>query len=329
MNTDFIAIGDTVVDEFIKLTEAEVHRTADSDKSTLSMAWGDKIPYDFSMRVAGVGNAPNAAVAAARLGLSTGLIANVGNDAYGHEILDIFKNEGIDTRHVAMHDNIPTNHHYALMYEAERTILIRHEKYPYQMPEDFMAPAWIYLSSIGNHSEAFHAALAAWLTDHPETKLAFQPGTFQMEMGKEKLAAIYAASEIIACNKEEAERILGIGKTPIEKLLADIRPLGAKIALITDGPSGIYAYDGTVMLHAPMYPDQKPPVDRTGAGDASTSSIVVALALGKPLDEALLWGPINAMSVVQEIGAQKGLLTRAQLESLLADAPVDYQVSSL
>ena len=59
-----------------------------------------------------------------------------------------------------------------------------------------------------------------------------------------------------------------------------------------------------------------------------TSTVVVALALGKSLREALLWGPINSMSVVQQVGAQKGLLTREALEQYLANAPADYTVTS-
>ena len=37
--------------------------------------------------------------------------------------------------------------------------------------------------------------------------------------------------------------------------------------------------------------------------------------------EALTWGPVNSMSVVQGIGAQKGLLTREALLSYLEKAP--------
>lgn len=148
-------------------------------------------------------------------------------------------------------------------------------------------------------------------------------------MGSQQLAPLYRAAELIACNKEEAERILDIGETDIKALLQKMRDLGAKIVVLTDGPNGAYAYDGTEMLRVPMYPDTKPPVDRTGAGDATTSTIVAALALGLPLREALMWGPINAMAVVQEIGAQKGLLSRAALEKLLAEAPATYRVESL
>ncbi len=326
---DFIAIGDTTVDEFISLEEAQVNCDIDGEKCTISMRWGDKIPYEFSQLVPAVGNAANAAVAAARLGLSSGFVSNVGNDRFGKEVLATFVREGVDTRYITVNEGIPTNHHYVLMYNAERTILIRHENYSYAIPEEFIPPKWIYLSSAGKRSEAFHGDLAAWLNVHPETKLAFQPGTFQIEMGRGKLAPLYAATELVACNKEEAERILDLGETDIKELLSDMRGLGPKIVLITDGPKGSYVYDGKEMLRVPMYPDTKPPVDRTGAGDASTSTFVVALALGKSIREALLWGPINSMSVVQEIGAQKGLLVRTTLEKYLAAAPENYRVEPL
>ena len=326
---DFIAIGDTAVDEFIRLKDARVNCDINQEDCTISMAWGDKIPYEFSVLVPGVGNAANAAVAAARLGLSAGFVSNVGNDRYGKDILATFAREGVDTAHVAVHDDIPTNHHYVLWYEAERTILIRHEAYPYLIPEGFVAPKWIYLSSAGENSEAFHADLAAWLAAHPETKLAFQPGTFQIRMGKEKLVPLYSAAAVAACNKEEAERILGLGETDMRELLEKMRALGPRIALITDGRNGAYAYDGSEMLSIPLYPDPKPPVDRTGAGDAMASTFVIALALGMTVREALLWGPINSMSVVQEIGAQKGLLSREKIKEYLARAPQEYAVTSL
>lgn len=326
---DFIAVGDTTVDEFINLEEAQVNCDINSEKCTISMRWGDKIPYEFSQLVPAVGNAANAAVAAARLGLSSGFVSNVGKDRFGEEVLATFIREGVDTRYVTINEHIPTNHHYVLMYNAERTILIRHEDYSYAIPEEFIPPKWVYLSSAGKRSEAFHGDLATWLSAHPETKLAFQPGTFQMEMGRKKLAPLYAVTELVACNKEEAERILGLGETDIKELLVSMRTLGPKMVLITDGPHGSYVYDGKEMLKVPMYPDPKPPVDRTGAGDASTSTFVVALALGKSIKEALLWGPINSMSVVQEIGAQKGLLTRTALEGYLATAPANYRIELL
>ncbi len=333
---DFIAIGDTTVDEFITLKEARVNCDINHENCTISMKWGDKIPYESSTLVPGVGNAANAAVAAARLGLSAGFVSNVGKDRFGEEILATFAREGVNTRYVAINDGIPTNHHYVLSYDAERTILIRHEAYPYLIPEGFTSPKWLYLSSTGERAEAFHSELAKWLKEHPETKLAFQPGTYQIKMGKEKLKELYAATEIFACNKEEAESILELGlpagtagETEVKELLEKTHALGPKVVLITDGPRGAYAFDGTHMLKVPMYPDKNPPLERTGAGDAMTATFAAAFALGKSLSDALLWGPVNAMSVVQHIGAQKGLLSRTALEEELKNAPATYAVTPL
>lgn len=326
---DFMAIGDTTVDEFIRLKDASVHCDIDNENCTISMRWGDKIPYEFSVLVPGVGNSANAVVAAARLGLKTGFISNVGKDRYGEEILATFVHEGIDTTHVDVHEDLATNHYYVLWYESERTILTQHQDFPFALPDNFIAPKWIYLSSTGQHAEGLYEELVAWLEAHPETKLAFQPGTLQIQMGKEKLSALYAHTELVAVNKQEAERILGVPDTSVKELLAGLRAIGPKIAIITDGPRGAYGYDGERMLFVPMYPDPKAPYERTGAGDAMTSTVTIALALGKPLEEALLWGPINAMSVVQEIGAQKGLLTRDALEKYLAEAPADYKVNTI
>jgi ribokinase len=74
----------------------------------------------------------------------------------------------------------------------------------------------------------------------------------------------------------------------------------------------------------PNYPDPKPPLDRTGAGDAFASTIAAALMLGESLETALRWAPINSMSVVQQMGAQAGLLSREELQRYLDTAPEDY-----
>jgi ribokinase len=85
-------------------------------------------------------------------------------------------------------------------------------------------------------------------------------------------------------------------------------------------------YDGNDTWYMPPYPDIQPPYERTGAGDAFASTFISALALGKTPREALLWAPINSMSVVQKIGAQEGLLSRDVLEKLLANASTNYKV---
>jgi len=317
MTLDFVAIGDTVTDEFIFLREASVLCDAEGKSCALSMAWGEKIPFEKAILLPAVGNAANAAVAAARLGLSAGLITNLGADTYGAEAMAALTKEGVDTSTVTQHEGMATNHHYVLSFESERTILIKHETYPYLFPADMPVPRAIYFSSIAEGTEEYHDAVTAYLEAHPDIFFAFQPGTFQIRLGKERLARLYARTDIFFCNNEEAERILGVtGKTSAE--LADgIALLGPKIVCITNGPKGAYArhQDGSSVT-LPMYPDIAPPKERTGAGDAFSSTTTAGMLLGLPLLEAMKLGAVNSAYVVQDIGAQRGLQSKDTLTKL-------------
>lgn len=328
---DFFAIGDIVTEPFIRLKDARVHCNINDEACEICMRWGDKIPYDYFVLVPAVGNASNAAVSAARLGLGATLRAYIGEDRYGEDCLDVLKKEGVDISYMVKDPSRPSNYHYVLWYETERTILVKHENYDYRLPEIPTQIKWMYLSSLADNSLPYHEQIAQWITAHPDTKLAFQPGTFQMKLGVEALKDIYARTELFVCNKEEAERILQRDSTDNKKELLDgLHALGPKLVIITDDRKGAYARDEEgAHWYVPMYPDARAPFERTGAGDAFASTIAAALALGKPFQEALLWGPINAMSVVQEVGAQKGLLSREKLEEYLRSAPAEYTTSPL
>ncbi|MFH1402019.1 MAG: carbohydrate kinase family protein [Patescibacteria group bacterium] len=338
-NFDFVAIGDIVIDAFINIEVAKVRN--ENSNPELCFSFADKIPYEWLEVVPAVGNSPNASVSASRLGLRTALVTNIGNDNYGRDCQRILENEKVAGDFIKIHPDEKTNYHFVLLHKADRTILVKHTEFDYHLP-DIGKPNWIYLSSLAENSLPYHNEIANYLENNPEIKLAFQPGTFQMELGYEKLKKIYQASQIFFCNTQEAKRILGdatpeilntiIGKEKEEvmvKLLKALRDLGPKIIAITDGPDGAYAYDGEKAFFIPMYPDKKEPVDRTGAGDAFASAFTSALACGKSAEEALRWGPVNSMSVVQYIGAQKGLLTREKLEEYLKSAPESYKISQI
>ncbi len=325
---DFLAIGDIVIDAFIRLKDAHIHCKIDSDACELCLRFGDKVPYESVTVVPAVGNSPNAAVCSAKLGLRSALVTNIGDDKHGKDCLQSLKKDRVLTDYVTTEKNKPTNYHYVLWYDEDRTILIKHTEFSYKLPKFGKVP-WIYLSSLANNSLSYHSEIAEHLKNNPETKLAFQPGTFQIKLGAEKLKEIYARAEIFFCNVEEAEIILNIKSKDILTLAKGIQALGPKIVTISNGPKGSYLFSDGQLWHISMYPDIAPPLDRTGAGDAFSSTITCALALGLSPLEAFAWGPINAMSVVQEIGAQKGLLTREKLEEYLKNAPEDYKARKI
>ncbi len=321
---DFVAVGDIVTDAFIRLKDASVHCDVDKENCQISMRFGDKIPYEFVEVLAGVGNSPNAAVSASRLGLKTALVTDLGDDKVAEETITTLKSNNIDTSFVNLHDGMKSNYHYVLWFEDDRTILVKHFDYPYKFP-DIGNPKWLYLSSLGEQSLPYHKEIINYLKAHPSIKLAFQPGTFQMKLGIAKLREIYLLTEVFFCNVEEAKRILNTDEHKVGRLLHLMHQEGPKIVVVTDGPRGAYAYDGKEAWFMPPYPDPKPPYERTGAGDAFASTFACALALGKSIPEALSWGPINSMSVVQQVGAQKGLLHRGDLENYLNHKPESYK----
>jgi len=327
---DLVAIGDTATDVFIRLLDdsgAVVSGTPDTESYRISLPFGDKIPYSKSTTVAGVGNAPNAAVAAATIGLKSALVAHIGSDKAGQETIDTLKKCGVDTTFISAEDGKETNYSYILWYKEERTILRRHEDFSYSLP-DIGKPSWVYFSAVGGNAEKFYESFADYVEKNTDVKFAFQPGGNEVSLGK-KLSRFYKRADIFFCNVEEAGKILEVGDLNIKDLLQEIHKLGTKIVVITDGPKGAYAYDGQDFLFIPPYPDPKPPLERTGAGDAFSSTVVAALALGKSLGEALAWGAINSMSVVQHVGAQAGLLNKEKIEEYLKNAPANYKAEKI
>lgn len=328
MQYDFIGIGDIVTDAFIKLHDW-VHEQVNHDTKELCLLFGGKIPYEDVVEVKAVGNGPNATVAAARFGLKTALITYMGEDTIAENSIEYLKTQNVAPDFIVKQPAHISNYHYVLQFGAERTILIKHQSYDRVFPHDMEPPRWIYFSSIGPDSLAYHQEVAKYLMAHPEVKLAFQPGTYQIRFGVEALKDIYARAEIFFCNKEEAQQITNNNTQDIKVLLSAIRSYGPKVAVITDGPNGAWADDGTQVMMVPMYPDPQPPISRTGAGDSFSSTVTAMLAEGLPLSEALLRGPINSAYVIQKFGAQTGLLTRPQLEELYEKRPEDYKVTNI
>lgn len=328
---DVLAIGDIVTDAFIKLYDDQAHAYANEHGKWLAMQFGTKLPYDHVEVLEGVGNASNAAVAFARLGLNSGFVTNVGDDKEGQDMIRALHKEKIDTRFVRINPDKKSNYHYVLWFKEERTILIKHEEYDYHWPHLRPAetPDWVYFSSISENALPYHDQVADWLEANPQVKLAWQPGTFQMQAGTERLARLYARAEVVILNREEAVFVTGGDYHNLHDLLDRLHGLGAKIAVITDGPNGAYASDGHQRFQMPLYPDPAPPKERTGAGDAFASTFVAALAKGNSIEGALQWAPINSMSVVQQTGAQAGLLTEKGIEEFLRNSPDWYRPSPM
>ena len=328
MRYDFVAFGDITTDCFIRLKDARVNCDINDEHCMLCVKFGQKIPFESATEIRAVGNAPNAATAVARLGLASAVATEMGDDANGKACLETLRAAGVSTDLVGIHAGARTNYHYVLQYEAERTILVKHEVYERKLPDFAETPAWFYLTSLGEDTLEYQLSVARYARDHG-VKLAFQPGTFQIGASAEALTDIYRASEIFFCNKEEAQQILKVKERDMRALLQGIRALGPKIAVVTDGRNGSFIMSDAGAWSAPMYPDPAPPVSRTGAGDATASTTTAFIAQGLPPQEALLRGLINAAAVVQKLGAQTGLLSHQEIEEWYTKRPAEFVATPL
>ena len=326
---EVLCVGDTATDVFIRLSDAHIRTWNDHEGHWLDLPYGGKVPFDYAHTVEAGGNAANAAVGLARLGVRTALASHVGNDPVGHAMQAALHREGVDTHLMRFDAAHPSNRSFVLWYHQDRTILVHHEPYDYHWPHlsPREVPAWVYLSSVGSEAADYYDQLLQWLDEEAAVRLVFQPGTMQISQGVEGLQGIYRRTETLICNREEAVAIGGADHADLAAILESLFVLGPRLVVVTDGPDGAYAYDGSRRLRVSSYPDPSPPVERTGAGDAFSSTFVAALVKGHSVVEALEWAPVNAMRVVQDVGAQAGLLDEQSLLVERKAAPEWYGVS--
>lgn len=313
---DLIALGDTTTDVFLGLKDASVVNRPKERGQELCVRYADKIGVEGKKEIEGVGNAANVAVGCARLGLKTSLWTILGNDDDAKRIAkDVFPKEGVSDRFIEFDAQKRTNYSVILSYQAERTILVYHAPRTYKFPE-LSSAAWVYFTSMGEGWESVIPDLKKYVTEN-SIKLAFNPGTYQlMPKSLPALKEVLSFSKIVFLNFEEAMKILETDKKVINNLLEGIQKLGPKTVVITDGKKGAFAKSESGMFFAPTTPGR--PIERTGSGDSFATAVLSALFYGKELPEALLWGSVNAASVIQFIGSREGLLTKQEMKKKVA-----------
>lgn len=303
---DFLAIGDCVVDAFLTIEEATVTCELQREICKLCLTYGEKVPLESVIKIAGAGNASNVAIGAARLGWNSGIHSIVGNDLNGQDVQNTWKKEGVHTTLVQIDRDHETNYHTVLNFHNERTILIYHQPRHYHLPR-LPEARWVYYTSLGHGHERLEGQLLRYLETHPETQLIFQPGTFQLRRGKKALTPVIQKSTILAMNKQEAQHVLDTENESLSFLSQKLHALGAKIVVITDGHNGSYASDGKTLWFCPIFPIQV--VEMTGAGDSYTLGFAYGYDRTQSIPEAMRYGTANSWSVVQYIGPHKGLLS--------------------
>lgn len=314
---DIISIGDSTLDAFFELDEAQVLCDLNKKDCIICFNYADKIPVKGFTRVPAAGNAANNAVGSARLGMKAAIFTILGKDQIGKDITATFTSEGVADKYIVWDETHGSNVSVVLNYMGERTIFVYHQPRNYQWPAEFGPTQWIYYTSMGKEHYTLHEPLKNYLAKS-SVNLAFNPGSWQLKEGLETLKPIMALSKVFIVNKEEAKKLVGQIQE-IKELLETTKNYCGGTVLITNGPEGSYSFDGKKFYKSGIF--DAPVVERTGAGDAYATAFVAALIYGKSLQDAMVWGTFNAASVIGKIGPQEGLLKKAELEKYLAENP--------
>ena len=309
MSFDIISVGDPTIDTFLDVHDASVTCNIDRSACKLCFDYAEKIPVNKLRRLV-AGNCANNAIGSSRLGLKAAYYMIVGADDNGKWIADTLKKEKVADDYFVFDKKNPTNASTVINFKGERTILVYHAPRTYKLPK-LKKSKWLYYSSVNKGHRTLNGSVLKHVAKHG-IKLCYNPGTYQRLEGAKQMQRVASKTYATFVNVQEAQDLTESKSFKIPTLLKKMKALGMHTAIITDGAAGSYAYDGTAMWHVGTPPT--PVIERTGAGDAFATTLIVQLHHGKPLPDAMAIATCNSSSVIMKIGPQEGLLKPKQLE---------------
>ncbi len=305
---DVITVGSATLDVFAKTAFSELIKIIDPKGETDLLAFpsGAKILIDDLEFTTG-GGGTNTAVALSRLGHKVGFVGKLGHGTNSDFIHKSLMKEKIDL--LCAHGEGKSGYSVILdTLEHDRTILtykgINDQLHWNEVKKTKLKAKWFYFSAMMN--ESFHTLeKLAEFAEKNNIKVAFNPSTYLAEKGKKHLKNILGRTELLVLNKEEAGLLVGSGT--FNEMLIELRKLGPKIVVITDGRHPFYAMDDKFFYT--ITPSPVKILDTTGAGDAFAASLLSGLIRKKDMEFSLKLGVTNAQSVIQHYGAKNILLS--------------------
>jgi ribokinase len=264
------------------------------------------------------GKGANQAVAAARAGGNVAFVNCVGEDAYTPQMLQNYKDDGIDTRFVFQEKGIASGH---------ALIMIGGEGMNYLS----VAPGANYKLTPQKIDEALpvldEAAMIVMQYEIPEETIKYVidlanrkniPVLWNCAPARAFDSSYIPKINILVLNEVEAGFLAGVpveNETDAEKAAQKLVDSGVEKVIITLGSKGAFVVTKTEKVSVRAFKVEA--VDTTAAGDTFCGTFAVAFAEGKSLKEALQFASAAAAISVTRIGAQPSAPTRMEIEAFL------------
>jgi ribokinase len=273
----------------------------------------------FSMAAGGKG--ANQAVAASRAGGDVTFLAKVGNDHFGAQAVDSFKNDGLDIRFV---DVVPaTASGIGLIFvdqNGENCIGVASGANNELLPADvekaseLIASADVLLLQLEIPLTTVEAAVR--IASKACVRVLLNPAPAR-QLDPNFLKQI----SVITPNENEVELLTGIhieDDTSVAAAASKLHSQGIPAVVITLGARGAYLSDGDGGKFVPPFKVEA--VDSTAAGDVFSGALAVALGERLSLQDAVRFASAAAALSVTKLGAQPSAPGREEITTLLMSA---------
>jgi 2-dehydro-3-deoxygluconokinase len=276
------------------------------------------------------GDTSNTAIAAARLGTSTGYVSRVGGDGFGRMLLDLWAAEGVDTATVEVDADGQTGLYFVThgveghQFEYRRAGSAASHMTAAGLPLAAIGAARVlHLSAISQAiSEtaceacfaAIEAARAAGVTISYDTNLRLK--LWPLYRARPVIEATLRLADVVLPGLDDARTLMGFEEP--DAICDGLLDRGAKVVALTMGADGVLV--ATPQTRACIAPHRVAAVDATGAGDAFDGAFLAEwLLTGDAVASARFANAAAALSV-QGYGAVAPLPRRDAVESLLRTA---------
>ncbi len=331
MTYDFIAIGGATRDiSFFTDQGLLIDNPHDIlRQKLLAFEYGAKIKVDRFYYNYG-GGAANASVNFANFGLKSACLAAIGQDENGRAILKNLHHRGVSTALIKKLPKEDSGFSFILISEGERIIFTErgannHLSLDNHDLKILKKTRNIYLSSLSGNWLAILKKVFPIVRRYG-IKVSWNPSESQYASGLGKLAPFLEDTYVFSVNKDEAIELalISFGDKKLnhrflnneKNLLKIIKGFGPKIAVVTSGGHGAYAYDGHKFYYQPILKEKKR-LDTTGVGDLFNSTFAAGLEIYQgDIQKALYLGAKNTASKIAHLGAQNGLIKVQGFKSL-------------
>lgn len=274
---------------------------------------------DFMIGFGGKG--ANQAVAAARLGSSVMMVTRVGDDMFGPQQMQNFRDNGIDVTHVRAVPGKPSGV-APIMVDAngDNSILIVKGANASLSPADVdaaeadLAGCDVILLQLEVPLETVYHTVALAARHGVPTVLNPAPASRALEMSRLDGLTFFTP------NETELALLSGMPTGTEDEIIAAARHLiaqGIGQIVVTLGGRGARLVTGQAVT--PITPVKVTPVDTTGAGDAFIGSFAHFFAAGRPAAQALTEAAAYAALSITRRGTQASYATPAEFAAFCED----------